>query len=153
MKLHNVCLFHPSVKQTELISKCNLVVSIKGTSAIEAAFYKKPSIVFENVGIYKLSSIHKLKNITELPNAIKNSLKMKIDPNEINTYLNAINQISFNSEFDKIEGAFQEQFGIGGYYVNTEIDSQKMKEFLEKFKPGLTELAMVHIKKIKELSN
>ena len=153
MKLHNVCLFHPSVEQTELISKCDLVISIKGTAAIEAAFHKKPSIIFENVGVYQLSSIHKLKNITELPNAIKNSLKMKIDPNEINTYVTASNQISFESEFAKIEETFQEQFGVGGYYVNVEIDSQKMKEFLEKFRLELTELAMAHIKKIKELSN
>ena len=63
MKLYNVHLLHPSMDQAELISKCDLVITIKGTAAIDAIFHKKPSIIFENVGLYKLSCIHKLEKI------------------------------------------------------------------------------------------
>ena len=152
MKLYNVHLLHPSMDQAELISKCDLVITIKGTAAIDAIFHKKPSIIFENVGLYKLSCIHKLESITELPDAIKNSLKKKIDPDEIDMYIKAVDKISFQSAFNKIEDAFREQFGVGGYYVNVDIDSQKMKGFLDKFSTELTELAMIHIQKIKERS-
>ena len=67
-------------------------------------------------------------------------------------YIKAVDKISFQSAFNKIEDAFREQFGVGGYYVNVDIDSQKMKGFLDKFSTELTELAMIHIQKIKERS-
>ena len=48
---------------------------------------------------------------------------------------------------------FESEFKIGGYYANTEIDSHKIKEYLEKFEPELTRLALFHIENIKRLSN
>ena len=53
----------------------------------------------------------------------------------------------------QIYNEFEEQFKIGGYYANVEIDSQKMMDILEKFKPEFTQLASVHIEKIKYLSD
>ena len=52
MSLPNVMLFHPSVDSSELIKKSKLVISIAGSSSIEAAFYNKQSISLENVGMY-----------------------------------------------------------------------------------------------------
>ena len=143
----------PGGNSEEIIKKSSLVISIKGSSAIQAAFHNKPSIIFENIGLYQLSSIHKLQCITELPQAIKSSLKKKVNPDELRKYLDATRQNTFESSYMQIYNEFEEQFKIGGYYANVEIDSQKMKEFLEKIRLELSELAMAHIKKIKELSN
>ena len=153
MNLHNVKLLHYSTNSEEIIKKSSLVISIKGSSAIQAAFHNKPSIIFENIGLYQLSSIHKLQCITELPQAIKSSLKKKVNPDELRKYLDATRQNTFESSYMQIYNEFEEQFKIGGYYANVEIDSQKMMDILEKFKPEFTQLASVHIEKIKYLSD
>ena len=115
--------------------------------------FNKPSIIFENVGLYQLSSIHKLQTINELPQAIRKSLKKKVYPDELRKYLDAVNEHTFESPFMIIWNDFEDQFKMGGYYANVEIDSQKMINILEKFKPELTQLALIHIEKIKQLSN
>ena len=48
---------------------------------------------------------------------------------------------------------FEDQFKIGGYYANVEMKPQKVMKFLEKFKLEFTQLAMIYIEKIKQLSN
>ena len=153
MNLYNVKLLHPLVNSDEVMKKSNLVISIKGSSAIEAAFHNKPSITFENVGLYKLSSIHKLQSVIELPQAIKQSLKKSVNPDELKKYMDAVDQYSFEFPYAKIITYFEDQFKIGAYYANVEIDPQKMMMFLEKIKPEFTTLALIYIEKIKELSN
>ena len=153
MSFYNVKLLHPLANSDELIKKCDLVISIKGSSAIEAAFHNKPSIIFENVGMYKLSSIHRLQSIVELPQAIRNSLKKKVNRNELKKYLDVVNEHSFKFPYSEIVVDFEDQFKIGGYYANVEMEPQKVMKFLEKFKPEFTQLAMIYIEKIKQLSN
>ena len=153
MNLFNVKLLHYSVDSEEIIKKSSLVISIKGSSAIQAAFHNKPAIIFENKGLYQLSSIHKLQSITELPQAIKSSLKKKVNPNELRKYLDAIGQHTFESSYVQIYNYLEDEFKMGGHYANVEIDSQKMMDTLEKFKPEFTQLALVHIEKIKCLSS
>ena len=153
MSLYNVKLLHHTVNSEELIKKSSLVISIKGTTAIEAALHNKPSIIFGNVGPYQLSSVHKLQSITELPQAIRKSLKIEVNPDEVRKYLDAINEYAFQFPYVRMYVDFESEFKIGGYYANTEIDSHKIKEYLEKFEPELTRLALFHIENIKRLSN
>ena len=153
MGFYNVKLLHPSVNSNEIIKKCDLVISIKGSSVIEAAFHNKPSIAFENVGSYQLSSIHRLQSVTELPQAIRNSLKKKVNQNEFRKYIDVVNEHSFKFLYTQIAIDFEDQFKIGGYYANVEMDPQKVIKFLEKFKLEFTQLAAIYIEKIKQLSN
>ena len=53
MDIPNVILVHPDVSGIELIKNSSLVISLAGSSPLEATFHKKPSIVFGNV-IYTL---------------------------------------------------------------------------------------------------
>jgi lipid A disaccharide synthetase len=152
MKLQNIKLMHPLVNSDEIIKKSDLVVTIRGTSAIDAAFHNKPSIIFGNVGLFQLSFIHKLKSIEELPQAIKNSLKKRVDPKEFKKYLDAIDSESFESEFQSLIAAYEQIFHKGGYYVNVEIESDKLDSFLKKYKNEFTKLALYHIAKMKELN-
>ena len=45
LKLKNVKLFHPEFDSKELLKKCELVISVGGTSSFEALFFGKPSLI------------------------------------------------------------------------------------------------------------
>ena len=74
MNIPNVKLFHPSSSHESLFENSSLVVTIRGTSALEAAFNKKPAIVFGNVPELVLSSIYKVQSLDSLPKTVKNAL-------------------------------------------------------------------------------
>ena len=103
MSLPNVMLFHPSVDSSELIKKSKLVISIAGSSSIEAAFYNKPSISFENVGMYKISTMTIIKSIKDLSKIIRNSLTQTVDENEIRRYEKTVIDNTFEFPFTRIE--------------------------------------------------
>jgi len=96
LALPNVELIHPSFSPDEIIKKSSLVISITGTSALQAAFYEKPSIVLAHT-IYKEfhPSIRRVKNLEELPNAIRSALKTKVDVMDLNRYIEIIEKESF----------------------------------------------------------
>jgi len=152
MNLHNVILLHPSANSNELIKKSKLVITIKGSSIIEAAFHNKPIICFENVGMFKISSQTLLKSIKDLPETIRNSLKQKVDKNEIEIYKKAVYDNTFEFRYAEIQKVIDDVLNMGGYYANTEIRSEKISSLLEKFKAELTFFALKHIEKMKELS-
>ena len=78
MGLSNTKLIHPSVKSKDLIKKSSLIITISSTTGIEAAFYKKPSIIFSDLEFSIISSIHKIKSINELSSAIETYLKKDV---------------------------------------------------------------------------
>ena len=153
MNLYNVVLLHPLVISDDVIKNSDLVITLKGTPAIDAAMQNKPSICFENTGLYKLDSIHKLSSLQELPEAIRMSLGKKVDAAQVQKYLDIISEQTFEFETREIEAYYQNMFNMGGYYVNIEIEPEKMRQFLEKFKPEFTRLAIIHVEKIKQLVN
>ena len=151
MDLRNVVLLHPLTNSSEIIKKSKLVISIAGSSSIEAALYNKPSISFENVGMFKISSLTVLKSIKDLPKAIRNSLKQKVDKNEIELYKKAIYDNTFEFRMGDIKNVIIDILNFGGYYANTEIQEEKMSLLIEKFKPEMTLFALKHIEKMKAL--
>ena len=95
MNLPNVILVNPYSDGEKLLKKCSLVITIKGSTSIEAAFHMKPSILFRKTGLYKLPSIYKLKTIEELPNAIRKSLEIKVESKDLIKYANLLEKNSF----------------------------------------------------------
>ena len=77
LELPNVKFIHQSFSNQEIIKNCSLVMTITGTSGLEAAFYNKPSIVFGDVVFDVLPSVYKVKNLKELPQIIKTALLQK----------------------------------------------------------------------------
>lgn len=152
MSLHNVILLHHSANSSELIKKSKLVISIAGTTSIEAAFYNKPSITFKGVGMFKISSITVLKSIKDLPKVIRNSLKQKVDENEIELYRKAVYDNTFEFRMLDMVNVFDDFLNIGGYYANVEFQDKKMSLLFEKFKPEMTFFALKHIEKMKQLA-
>ena len=150
INLPNVQLIHPSVSANEIMNKCSLVISVSGTSALEAAFFKKPSIIFADLGYSILPSVYKLKAIEELPEAIRSSLQKVVDPSDLDKYVNLFEKNSFEFDLVGFQIEYEQYFYYGGFLLDVDIPTSKMQSFLDKHKLKLGQLAIEHIKKIKQ---
>ena len=148
MKLPNVKLIHPSVKSEDLIIKSSLVITISSTSGLEAAFHNKPSIIFADLDYSILPSVHKIKDIDELPYAIKTSLKKEVKSSDLSYYINLIEENSFELDFDSINSDFDSNFHYGGFLADAEIPIEKMRLFLERHSADFDKIAAECLKKI-----
>jgi hypothetical protein len=150
MNLPNVKLLHPSVKPEDIMTSCSLVLSITSTASLEAAFYNKPSIIFADAPYSALPSVHRLKTVEELPNAIRTSLQNKeVDLQDLNKFVNFVNDNSFELDMFKLELGYAKFFYHDGNLVDVEIAIPQMEAYLEKYKEEFDLLADQHISKIK----
>ena len=148
MSLPNVTLIHPSVKSDYIIKRSSLVISINSTSALEAGFYNKPSITLANQDFSYLPFVHQIKTLQELPDAIKTSLKKKVNISDLNNYLNLIESNSFKINLLNLSNDFDYNFHYNGFLVDVEIPIDKMQSFLEKHWSLFEKLAAEFVKKI-----
>ena len=148
IKLPNVNLFHPDISSDEMIEKCDLVITVTGTSAMEAAFHGKPSIVFSEVIFSELPSVFTMKNWEELPNLIKNALETKVKFHDIIRFTNKIIQNSFEFDDEGVEMKFLNEFYYGGYLLDAEISEKQYVNFLEKNRDTFEKLTNEFRKKI-----
>ena len=152
MNLPNVHLLHHSVSSKEIIKKCSLVITIASTSGLEAAFYRKPSIVLIDVLYSMLPSVYKLKSIEELPQAIRTSLEKVVDPSDLGKFVNIVDKNSFEFNLSGFDMDYTDYFFYSGFLVDVDIPISKMESFLEESnnKSKFEKIAMEHIKKIKQ---
>ena len=143
----NVVLIHPSVSNENIIPKSSLVITISGTSGLEAAFHEKPSIVFTDVNYSKLSSVYRLQNLADLPHAISSSLNTKVDISELNQFTNYVESISFQFDIWVLEKISDDLFSFGGFLSGSTLSVEAMTKFLEENKSSFELLAREHIKK------
>lgn len=150
MDLPNVVMIHPSLNTEEIIKKSSLVITIRGTTSLEATFYGKPSIVFkEDVGYSSVPSIHILQNIEGLPLAIKSLLSKKVDPLELNTYIDYIEENSFEFPSEKYSFEVASYFNYNvGYLKQIKITEEQLKSFMDNFKPTFEKIAIEYLKKM-----
>ena len=148
LSIPNVEFIHYSVKTEEILKKCSLVVTINGTAGLEAAIFKKPSIIFSDFSYSMLPSVHRLKSIYELPDAIRSSLRKKVNANDVDKYLKLLDSNSFIFDIFQFELDYHNHFYYGGNLLNVEITEEKMKQFIEKHESTFDTLADEYIKKI-----
>ena len=148
MSLPNVTLIHPSVKSDDIIKRSSLVVSINSTSALEAGFYNKSSITMAKQEFSYLPFVHQIKTLQELPDAIKTSLKKKVNISDLNNYLNLIESNSLEINLLDLGIKFDSIFHHNGFLVDVEIPIDKMQSFLEKHRNSFEKLAAEIVKKI-----
>ena len=153
LELPNVKLIHPEVNSNKILEKCKVVIAITSTSALEAAFYEKPSIIFGEVPFSRLSSVRRVENIEKLPHIIKELLNTKIDLVELNEYVNMIDANTFEFDISELELAYAHYFYHDGFSVDVEIDQLEMKKFLNEYSLKFDKLADEHIKKINQIKN
>ena len=152
-ELQNVILIHPSIPNEKLVQNCSLVVSILGTSSLEAAFREKPSIVFGDVIFSSLPSVLRIQNLEELPELIKTGLNTKVNLSDLNKFVNMIEQNSF--EYDENEFAMNicDRFFFSGFLFDVNIPVSDMALFLEENKKIYDLLGSQHLKKIYQIKN
>ena len=150
MDIPNVRLFHPDVSAESLFQKCSLVITIGGSSGLDAAFYQKPSIVFTDLGYIVLPSVSKLDNITDLPRIVRESLKKEVSNDDLDKYLTIVHENTFDFNILEFGDSYNDFFYHGGHYLSVEILESKMKEFLDNNQEILDNLASEFEKKIKE---
>ena len=150
LRLPNVKLIHPDVSNELLLKNCSLVITIAGTLGLQAALYKKPSIVFTDTIYSKLPSISKVTNLEELPIIIKKALKKTTELNDMLTYVKKILNNSFEFDIVGLEEKYQKSFYYGGFLFDVLIDEEKVKEFLIQNEKLFRNLAEEHVKKIEQ---
>ena len=150
MELPNVILIHPNFSNDTLLENCQLVIAIGGTLGLEAAFHKKPSITFIDTIYSELPSVYRLKSLEDLPNVIKESLKMKVNIDDLNLFINKIINNSFEFDSESLGVLFNNKFYYGGFLFDHNVSIKSVKEFLEKHNKLFEKLADEYIKKIYE---
>ena len=118
-----------SIKPKEILEKCSLVTTLVGSSAFEASFYNKPSVVLGDSDYSVLPWIFHPKTITDLPRVIKNALNSQVDPIHLNKY---INYVLLNTvKFDKFRywDDFSNYFPYEGFLRDVSISIDRMKQF------------------------
>lgn len=153
MSLPNVELIHHSVNPEEILEKCSLVITIASTAGLEAAFHKKPTIIFADVLYSILPSVHRLKTIEELPQIIRSTLKTKVDFSDVNKFVNFVHKNSIEFSLSRFFTETDNFFYYGGFLVDIDITEEKMKFYLEKYKSKFEQLVSEHIKKLNYYKN
>jgi len=153
LQLPNVELIHPDVLNDDLLKNCSLTVSIGGTIGLEAAFFNKPSIVFADVIFSILNSVIKIDNPTELPEKIQSLLNTEVDINDLNKYIQTIENLSFQVDLERMKNDMKHRFYYDDYLREVEISELEMKKFLNDNKKEFEVLVEQHIKKINYFKN
>ena len=148
MKLKNVKLFHPDFDSKVLLNNCELVISVGGTSSFEAVFFGKPSLIFADLGYKIIPSIKKLNSYLELKEAITDSLKIQVNPNDVINYVEILEENSFEFDILNFDAKYQNAFYMNGNLVDVNFEYERMNEFLIENKKELEILANQFIRKI-----
>ena len=148
LSIPNVQLLHHSIKTGDIMKKCSLVITINGAAGLEAAMHQKPSILFSNFNYSILPSVYQLKSIEELPTAIKQSLRKKVNANDIAKYLNILEANSFDFDMMGFDLDYHNYFYYGGSLLDVEIPVEKVQKFIKKHESSFNTVADEFIKKI-----
>ena len=148
MNIPNVQLIHPSVSGIELIKNSALVISLAGSSPLEATFHKKPSIVFGDVIYSLIPNIVKVNEISNLPTIIKNSLNMEIDYSYLNKFLDLIDKNTATFDMFEFQTIFNKIFYLDGSYFDVELNEKEIEKLLRNTEGIFEELIQLYVKKI-----
>tara|TARA_B110000014_G_scaffold264415_1_gene265779 strand:- start:90 stop:1589 length:1500 start_codon:yes stop_codon:yes gene_type:complete len=146
--LPNVTLIHPSVNSKELIEKCSLVVTIAGDTALEAAFFNKPSIVFTNTDFSVLPFVFHVEDFKNLKETIRVALDSEVNFDHLKKYVSYVNENSFEFDYLTIRADFNNIIYYPGFLGKIDISEDNVKQFIEKHSSAFSKLADEHIKKI-----
>ena len=150
LEIPNVIYLHPTFSQHVIYQKSNLVITSSGSAGLECQFFGKPSIIFSDTIFSYIPSVFKVTDLNNLHNKIIHALKTKVNPLDIENFLDTL---TFNSvDFDLLEFGkmFQSEFMHNGLIINTEINSKKMQDALSKYEKLFEPLTNALISKINE---
>ena len=109
---------------------------------------EKPSLVFTNTDYSMIPDIKKIDKIENLSKTIKDALRIKVNPKNIEKYIQFVEYNSF--EYNLIlHGLEMQKYVFGGsLLVDIEFSEEKMNEFFNKTKDEFDKLTRAYVKKI-----
>jgi capsule polysaccharide modification protein KpsS len=131
INLPNVKLLSSLIPSDEILKKMKLIITITSTAGLEAAFYGKPSIVLVDTMYDEIPSVIKLKKIDDLSSAIKESLNKKIQPGDLNSYINSIEKKSFKCDITGLSNNLINEIFYNGFLSDVKITDEKFLKFIE----------------------
>lgn len=151
LKIPNVKLFHPDFPSEKMYEKTELTAATIGTAGFESAIYGKPSIVFSKTYYSILPSVKYIDDVNNLPDIIKKSLTVNVNPDDVNRYLSFYHENTFEFDWDGFVSKFHNEFYYSGNLINVEINEKKMMSFLIKNENLLLPLVEQYLNKIKNI--
>ena len=148
MEIPNVELIHPSVSSEILYKNCSLVLTVRGTSGLEAVFHGKPSIIFGDLSYSMIPSVYKVNSIEELSNTIRTALEKPVNVQDLDKYITLIEEKSFDFDFLGYENLRSEYFYPGRLLSDVEIQKPKMDLFLKEFQKIFDDLSNEFLNKM-----
>ncbi len=151
MDLPNVILLHPSVSNEISMKSSDLVVTIAGTTGLEALFHEKPLLTFTKLIYSCIPSSKIVENLDDLPNLIKESIKTKVNLDDLNKFVNIIEKNTFQIDYIDMTTNFAYRFGFKGPIMDAELPTSEIKKFLKDYENEFKILTEEHLKKIEEI--
>jgi len=148
LEIPNVRLLHPSIPPSEIYKKTSLVITISGSSSLEAAFYEKPSIIFTENAHSILPSINTIKSLDDLPKAISRSLDTKVNATDLDRYITFFEDNSFEFDQHGLHTKEHDYFFFGGHLIDVDISDSKMEFFLKENKLDFDKLTNGFLNKL-----
>jgi hypothetical protein len=152
INLPNVYFLPSTIDSEKLIKNSSLVVTINGTSALEAAFFGIPSLVFGKTGWSSLPSIESVENLEDLPEIIHRSLEKHPDIKDLNLFVDYMETNSFEMDYRLLESNFFSSLYYGGYFGHDEISVNQVQKMLNENQKLLEIITNEHIKKLSKFT-
>ena len=146
-----VILLHPSIKSNDVLKRCSMVLTINGSSGFEAAFYGKPCIVFSDTSYSHLSFVHRINGIEELPSIIQKFLKIEVNLDELNQFVNDFDNSTFAFDEFKFEQEIFDRIH-NGFLIGDTISMDDLNSFFEENRQVLEKVTVKHINKMTQYS-
>lgn len=145
LEIPNVRLINPSYSSENLVQNCSLIITISGSTGLEGAFYEKQSITFSDVRYDILPSVYRLKNLEELPYAIRNSLQKKTPVEYLDKYITFLQNNSFEVDLVGLFISEANNLYYGGFLADTEIQTSHVQSFFDENKETLEMIAQEYV--------
>ena len=148
LDMPNVSLVDSSVPSHEIIENASLVITINGSSGLEALFLGKPTITFTETVYSFLPGAFTIEKLDSIPEKIRLALNTKINIHDLNKFVDLMEYYTFEFNYHKLINDTQSHFYIGNKKGNSAVNTESMKSYLEKHGNEFQFLSEKHFKKI-----
>ena len=124
-----------------------MVITIVGSTGIEALLHNKPVITFGETLYSNISSVNQVTDITDLPNIIRNSLHQQIDLEEINAFFYFLVENSFNYDPLAVQKFIEDNILQGGF-LDSEVNDTKLELLFREYESAFELVSDEFVKKI-----
>ena len=139
---------HPDVPIKQVVQKAKLVITISSSVALDSLFYETPSLMIAENTFSVIPSIGKINNFSDLDKLIQEKLKMRVQEEDIEKYIQFSQKISFNFDPAGFAQDLSDYFYFSGKLVDIDITKKMIQSFYSNKSSKIEILASEYIKKM-----